>query len=821
MISNYLKIALRNLLKKKVFSIINIWGLALGMAACLSIFYYVQYELSYDEFITDSDEVYRMYFARDMEAQTRVYFQPGTALKPTLDQIPEIESSFRLVQVDYQNYSLIRDNHGQRTTIEQTGVQYADGDIGETLDLSLAEGSFNAMDEPYKMVLSEKVANKLFSSAKAAIGETITLSGNIGKFDYQVVGVTEDLPGNSQFNLSVLLSFASLQAIEGREGYDAANDWNSWNTQTYFRSTKSQADLLNVLKRNVTDLDVFQSDETTWHARLLPLTELHLTEIKADDTLDQSAKNLIYGLGVIGLFILGIAWINFINLSTARAMERAREVGVRKALGSHINQIRVQFMVESLLINALAAVLALTMVQLALPKIFTISDVMTLPEGSAPLFWTVFVGVLLSGTFLSGLYPAFVLSAFKTTVVLKGRLASQQRGEVLRKSLVVFQFAASAFMIIGTFITYYQISYMQNKDLGLAIDNVLILEAPPGNIHGDTDFYKAVNAFKEEVQQLNSVKHMAASSDVPGAPTGWGTSFYKTNETIEDRKHVNLLAVDSDFASAYDIKLAAGRFYQPADGTFDKGNLVINESAAELLGFETPEDAVGKNLVEGRMFPELTIIGVVKDFHHQSLKVKIEPLAFVKSSWSTYYSLSLNISDDLTSARKAELLKSTVSEVKDVWAKFFPEQPFDYTFLDQRFAAQYKSDQEFSFIITLFAVLSVIIACLGLLGLASYSVSQRTKEIGIRKVLGASVSKIFHLLSVEYVLLMVVASLIAIPLAYYVVELWLGEYAYKIELQWWMFGLPVLGILLIAMFTVGTQVFNATRKNPVDSLRYE
>ncbi|MEQ9659494.1 ABC transporter permease [Fulvivirga sp.] len=446
MISNFIKIALRNLLNKKVFSIINITGLALGMAACLSIFYYVNYEFSYNKNFAENEKIYRTYFSRDQAGITRAYMNPGSALKLAYDDVPEIESSFRLIDIDYQNYSLIYDNGSNRTALEQAGVRYVDPDIGKVLQLNAVAGSFEKLKEPMKVVLSESVANKFFETTEA-VGKTITLSGNIGNRDFEVVGVIEDLPANTDFNLSVLLSIASYV---DKEGKSLTNDWNDWNSETYIKSSKPNNEILAALERDVTSRPEFTEGDSKWTLKTLPLTDLHLTTVEQDDSINKSAESLLLGLEAIGIFILVIAWINFINLSTARAIERAREVGVRKALGSQVNQIRAQFLIESLIINFLAALMSLTIVQLVLPLIFDINNLMDLGLEQRLIFWASFGGILIVGSFLSGLYPAFVLSGFKPSAILKGKLTSSKGGELLRKGLVVFPFSASTHMIIGT-----------------------------------------------------------------------------------------------------------------------------------------------------------------------------------------------------------------------------------------------------------------------------------------------------------------------------------------------------------------------------------
>ncbi len=491
-------------------------------------------------------------------------------------------------------------------------------------------------------------------------------------------------------------------------------------------------------------------------------------------------------------------------------------------LGSLIYQLRIQFICESFIINIIAAILAFTFVQLTLPYLSTLTNPMQIAPNHKLLFWSLSAALLVFGSVLSGLYPAFVLSGFKPTSVLKGKVSTYGKGALLRKGLVVFQFIASTIMITGTYVIYQQILYMKNQDLGVNIDNVLLLDSPPNNVvQANTTLRNSINSFKEEVIALNSVQHMTASSFTPGQPIGWNTVVRKATAGNEERKNIMLIACDRDFVNAYDLELVAGHFYREGESTFSRGDFVINEKALGLFGFETAEDAIGEKLVEGRMFPDLTIVGVVKDFHQQSLKNRIEPCGFVLSSWSNYYSLALNIDESLPGDKKAEQLKYAVAEVEGLWDKFFPEAPFDYSFLDQKFDAQYKSDSEFGTIISFFAIISMAIAGLGLFGLSSYAVIQRTKEIGVRKVLGASISGLYLLLSSEYLVLISISVAVALPLGLFGMSKWLESYPYRIEMQWWMFAIPVLIIATIAAITVGFQVLKATLKNPVDSLRYE
>ncbi|MEM7108382.1 MAG: ABC transporter permease [Bacteroidota bacterium] len=818
MFKNYYKIALRSILKKKMFSFLNISGLALGMAACLSIFYYVSYEFSYEEFFTDSEDIYRVYFEREQETGTTIYFYPGTALQPMLMQQPVVDNAFRLVNIDYQNNSLVYQKNGNVDTFEETGVYYCDSNIESTLGLSMVSGSFSKMNEPMKVVLPESLVSK-FTNPELAVGETVTISNNIGDKDFEIVGVFKDLPSNTDFELNVLISMPTYAVVEGES---AVNSWENWNSSTFLKSKKSRDEIRTAINLFVQSDPNFNDEANTWRLNLLPLEDLHLNILQEDNTITDTAEQTLYGLALIGIFILCIAWINFVNLSTARAMERAREVGVRKVLGSLTLQLRVQFIIESFIINILAAILAFTVVQISLPYLSSLTNPMQIAPSHTLPFWSAAFALLVLGSLLSGVYPAFVLSGFSPASVLKGKVAAFGKGAFLRKGLVVFQFIASTLMIIGTYIIYQQITFMKDQDLGVNIDNVLLLDSPPSNVYSqNNDMRNAINSFKEEVVALNSVKYMTASSFTPGQPIGWSTVIRKATATDGDRKNIMLIACDRDFVNAYDLELVAGHFYREGESTFRRGDFVINEKALSLFGFSSAEEALGKKLVEGRMFPDLTVVGVVKDFHQQSLKNRIEPCGFVLSSWSNYYSLSLNVDESLPAHERAGNVKSAVSSIEGIWNKFFPEVPFDYDFLDQQFDAQYKSDSEFGTIISFFAMMSMAIAGLGLFGLSSYSVIQKTKEIGIRKVLGASTARLYLLLSNEYLILIAISVVIALPLGLMSMTRWLESYPYRIEMQWWMFALPVLTILVIAALTVGFQVLKAALKNPVESLRYE
>jgi len=816
MFSNFIKITFRNLFKKKVFSVINIAGLALGMAACISIFYYVGYEFSYEKSFNESENIYRVYLKRIQEDRTRGYFYLPGPVKEGLTEEQTVESTFRLLTIDYQNNSLIYEDDVDKKVFEQQNINYTDKEIETTLGLNVISGSFNHMNEPFKMVLSQSVANKFFSNTEEAIGKTLTISGNIGSHSYEVIAVTEDLPGNTHFEFEVLLSINSIDKVEGSP---TVEKWDQWNCRTYVKSFSDRSEIENTVMR-VLEQSPFEKEEgSTWQSFAWPIEEMHLANVGDDGSIDRAPEKMLWGLIGIGVFILVLAWTNFVNLSTSRALERAREVGVRKVLGSQKTQLRVQFILESFLINCISLVLAFTLVQLTLPFLKELTNPMILTMEQTVVFWISIMSIIILGSLLSGLYPAFVLSNFKPVYVLKGKLSSRQgSGSILRKGLVTFQFIASAVMIIGTFIIYQQITFMKNKSLGMNIDNMLIVESPP-RVIGSNDNSNEI--FINSANQLNSVESVTGSSYAPGESIGWNTVFKKLNESNDQLKNLYLIACDRNFKETYGLELIAGRFYNESDRTFGKGNIVINEKAVGFLGFTSPENAIGQKLTDNGMFSEVEIIGVVNNFHQQSLQYQIAPCALVKSVWYNYFSIALNLDKSKPYGEQLAQIDNNLEEIEEVWAKAFPEAPFDYTFLDEKFDKQYKSDQQFGTIILLFAVVSISIAILGLLGLSAYSVNQRTKEIGIRKVLGSSIAKIFLLLSKEYMRLILLASIIAIPLAIWLMDKWLADYPYRIDIELYMLIIPIVMVVIVALITVASQVIRAATKNPVESLRYE
>jgi putative ABC transport system permease protein len=516
-----------------------------------------------------------------------------------------------------------------------------------------------------------------------------------------------------------------------------------------------------------------------------------------------------YLLLAIAFFIAVIAWVNYINLATARAIKRSKEVGIRKAVGSQRKQLIIQFLSESALLNAFALVLAIFILVIAIPGFNKLSGQnLSLSLFGKTNFWLGLIGLFLIGVFFSGLYPAFVLSGFKPIEVLKGKLIATTKGALLRKGLVVFQFTASLFLLTGTLAVYQQIQYMRKQSLGISIDQTLVVRPP--NVLTDSSYSQSMNAFKETLNQHTDIKGVAISTSIPGQAVGWNAGGIKLVGTDEStQKQYRVIGTDHDYMKQYGIKLIAGRYFSKDFGTDDSA-VIFNRKGFEQLGLNKPEDAIGKRIdFWGSRY---TIIGVAENFHQQSLREAFEPLIF---------RLIPGVRGYLSIKTPASRAGETISLVKSTWDKFFPGNTFEYFFLDEHFDQQYKADQRFGQVFGLFTLLAILVACLGLFGLASFTTIQRTKEIGIRKVLGASVLRILKLLYQEFAILLIIAFVIAVPLAWLTIVNWLQGYAFRINIQWYYFLIPFASILVIALLTVSFQSINAAIANPVKSLRTE
>lgn len=807
MFRNYLKIAWRNIVRQRGYSLINIIGLALGIAACLLILQYVSFELSYEDFHAKKDRIYRVKQDRYDNGKLSTEWASGAYAvgNSFKDAIPEIEDYVKIVGND----AVIAERNNQPIQIKK--VFFASGSFFQMFTYPVIAGNGNkALTEPFTAALSETTARKLFGTTNI-IGKRLNLNRNS---DYTVTAVYKDAPANTQLKPDILLSYATF--VKWRTDSSGSGPETAWlwdGCLTYLQLRKG-ADPDVVEKKFKPVVDKFTAtDMKKYNAAvnysLQPLTDIHLYSHYMGEPEPNGDGKTVYLLLGIAFFIAVIAWVNYINLATARAINRAKEVGIRKTVGSQRRQLITQFLSESALLNAFALMLALLIVIISLPGFNRLSGQnLSFSLFAKSDFWFSLTTLVVVGTFISGIYPAFVLSGFKPIDVLKGKMTATTKGSLLRKGLVVFQFTASLFLLIGTLAVYQQIQYMRKQSLGINIDQTLVVKPP--TVLTDSTYLRNMTSLKETLNQQTAVKGVTISSSIPGEAIGWNAGGIKLVGTEEStQKQYRVIGMDYDYMKLYGIKLVAGRTFSKEFGS-DEHAVLFNKKGFEQLGLDKPEDAVGKKIdFWGEQY---TIIGVTENFHQQSLRESFEPLIFRLIPGIRGY-----LSVKTTSANAAQ----TITSVKSSWNKFFPGNTFEYFFLDDHFDKQYKADQKFGQVFGLFTSLAILVACLGLFGLASFTTLQRTKEIGIRKVLGASVSQILKLLYQEFALLLIIAFALAVPIAWFVISNWLQGYAFRTSIHWSYFVLPFVTILIIALLTVSFQSIKAAIANPVKSLRTE
>jgi putative ABC transport system permease protein len=802
MIKNYLKTAFRNLLKHKVFSTINILGLAIGMAACLLILQYVRFEWSYDDFHSKADRIYRAQQDRFNDGKLTTQWAAGSAGIGSFAKtnFPEVEAYARLIKTG----GVISFND---TKFRESNIFFANDDFLQMFSYGMADGkAAGALKDPYTAVITRSAAKKYFGS-ESAIGKTIKRNKTQ---DFKITAIVDDMPENTHLKFDVLLSWTTFVKNTSPEA-ETTFDWDGFFTYLLLKPgtdpkvlEKKIADLID--KRMGADM---KANNTGIAFHLQPLKSIHLYSNYMFEAETNGNGKSVKFLLIIALFIVVIAWINYINLSTAKSLERAKEVGVRKVMGSYRSQLIAQFMMESIVINLFAVILAFVIVMASLPLFGTLTG----KQISFSLlidskFWISLSGLFLIGTFLSGLYPAFVLSSFKPIVVLKGKLVKTKHGALLRQSLVVLQFAASVALIVGTFSVYRQLRFMQEQELGVQIDQTLVLRGPAVK---DSTYREKLNAFKTELLRNAAITTVAASTEVPGSKVGWnaggirlvGSDPTKTNQ-------YRIIGIDYDFLKTFGLKIIKGRNFSEQYSTDPKA-VLFNEAAIKLMGFNKPEEALDKRIEFWG--DQYTIIGVVTNHHQESLRTAYDAHIFrLIPDSDGYYSMKIKAGGNWST-----IIKKTEKE----FASFFPGNPFEYFFLNDHYDQQYKADKMFGRTFGLFAILAIFVSCLGLFGLASFVTTQRTKEIGIRKISGASIPSILVLLTRDFMKPVLISFVIAIPVTFYLLTKWLEDYAFKMSISAWIFILPAVLIVLIAIITVSLQTIKAASANPAKSLRTE
>lgn len=794
--------ARRSLLKNRVFSFINIFGLGVGIAAFLFIIHYVRFEKSYEEYNPNADRVFRVtldiyngteYVMTDCETHPGF----GPLVK---ERIPEVVDFARM----FHNDGLQEIRVGDDKFLDE-GIYFADPSAFEVFGIKTLKGdSRNALVEPFQAVLSTSVVKKYFGNIDP-LGKSIEIDRKL----YQITAVMADCPANTHLKFGILLSHSTMYKIN--EWYRDDN-WGGNNEFTYFLMVPG-ASVNDFNKKLLIIADELKEKIDYSRYTAEPIKDIHLYSNKSFEPEPNGSIKIVYFMITIALFIVVIAWVNYVNLSTAKAIERGKEVGIRKVMGSVKHQLVFQFLSESFIVNLIAGILALFLFWIALPMFRDITG------QSLPLnfvndinFWLLLTGLIFFGSVLAGLYPAFVLSSFQPATILKGKFQSSARGQQLRKALVVFQFGATIVLMVCLIAVYAQINFLRDIDLGMNIDQTLAIRAPRTNA-ADSVYKVSFQNFKTELLQNSSVKKVGRSDALPGLSVHElsTTTFRKFGEEKSKGNYeYYYFSADADFIPALGMSLVEGKNFE--DGLPNTDQVIINEEAARQLGYTSAEEAIGGRITfRTRNVEYSTIVGVLKNFYQRSPKEKQMPILLYYRERSDYFSIRLNTQN----------VEESIATIKELWTKNYPDVLFHYFFIDEVYNSQYQSDAQFGKIVAIFSALAIFIACLGLFGLSSYTIVQRAKEIGIRKVLGASVHQIVQLLSADFMKVILVASIVAIPIAYFIIHEWLMTYSVRVTLNVWMFGIPMIVILMIAFLTVSFQTIKTAIANPVKSLKQD
>ncbi|QEC78542.1 ABC transporter permease [Mucilaginibacter ginsenosidivorax] len=795
MVNNF-KFAYRNLVRTKVFSVINICGLSISLTAFILMSLYIENELNYDRFNSKANHIYRVVDDKKTNALTQHGAgSPGPLAPALLNDFPQIKQAARIISAE----SLVK-YHDK--LFEERRVYFADPAIFQIFDFQVVNGDAKtALQAPMSVVITQTTAEKYFGK-RDPLGETLLFDGK----NMKVTGVVKDVPANAHYTFDILISMATAQQKDS--GYDwLFTNWYSNNFYTYVLLPENYAPSKLALQfESFAERNKANTAETKHHYSLEKLTDIYLHSDRENQVGKTGSITNLYVFSVIAVFILLIACINFINLSTARAAERAKEVAIKKVNGVSRAQLIAQFFVESFMMAGIALLISTLCSYLLLEAFNDFAGKQIVFDLLKPLHLTVLGLILLVvGTF-SGFYPAFVLSGFDPVNALKGNLKVSLWSIAIRKGLVVFQFSVSIILIISSLIVYNQLNFMQKHELGYNPSQTMVI-----NFEGDSRVQSQYQLLSNELMSIKGVKNITASSAVPGdlSSGGWSMDFAKrTGDTIH--AEIPIYLTDLNFLMQYHIPMVAGRALSAQFVSDTTESMIINESALRKLGFKNAEEAIGTKV---GMYPnDAKIVGIYKDFHFQSLQKPIEPLAirFMPNKFRVF-SVELNSAD----------IQKTVSDISALWKKMVPQRPLEYSFLNETFNKQYESEVKFGQIFAVFTMLAVAIACFGLFGLALFSVKQRQKEIGIRKVLGASVAQIMALLSGDFVKLVMIATLIATPIALYLMSGWTQTFAYRAVFSWWIFVSGGLIASLIAICTISYQSIRAAFANPVKSLRSE
>ena len=815
MIKNYLKIAWRNVMKNKIFSFINIFGLSIGLTCCMLIALYLNHELTYDKYHKNADLVYQLgtNFIREGK-EDRSANTPAPMARAMQMEFPEIQAATRLLKTFADDKTLIQYTtaSGDTRSFYETNGYLADSTFFQLLTYQFKEGNpATALINPNSLVISEEVAKKFFGT-ESALNKTVHISSNTnGDYDFKITGVF--IPSKNPTHIDARF-FMSLNGGDIEDYVASRTDLASNNMfYTYFLLHPG-ADPKQLEAKFPAFIDKYAGKDLKamgFYKKqfLIPLTDIHLRSTTKSNVTPGGNTTYLYILTSIAVFILLIACINFMNLSTARSSKRSAEVGVRKVLGAKKSSLLRQFIGESVVHSMIAFVFAIIFTALLLPVFSFVSGAdLSISLSSHGKFLIVFFVLALITGLVAGSYPAFYLSSFQPVKVLKGKISNTLAAVSLRKALVVFQFVISVALIVASVIINKQMDFMQNKDLGFEKEQQLIipLRSNPAK--------KIYASLKDELNREPLVRSVGASLYYPGIFNPSDMPFYREGKSMDDAKRAYVNWVDDSFLQTLGIKPVAGRLFSKDFAADTNFRVIMNEEAIRQLGFDNPTSVEGKKVKvdwQGQTYT-FDVIGIVKDFHFKKLHERIEPYVFQLNNVPQYNYMIAHITGETSKALKS---------IEASWRKLNPNEPFEYSFLDDDFLKNYEADNRLGAIIKYFTIIAILISCLGLFGLATFSAEQRTKEIGIRKVLGAGVGSIAGLLSKEFLKLVFIAIVIASPLAWYAMHNWLDDFAYRVKIGWAVFAVTAGIALLIAVMTISFQALKAAIANPVKSLRSE